>query len=189
MANKAAVLLANGFEEIEAATPIDVLRRAGVEVTVVGVGSLHIRGAHDLTYTADLLIDEVNEDFDLVVLPGGMPGARNLGDSKEARALTEKALKDGKLVAAICAAPVYTLGAWGILDHRRATCYPSMEEMFPSTTKFILDRVVVDDKVTTSRGPGTALEFSLSLVLQLLGAEVAKKIAADMLVLPGDVNS
>ncbi len=187
MTKKAAVLLANGFEEIEAATPIDVLRRAGVEVTVVGVGGLHIRGAHDLTYTADLLIDEVNDDFDLVVLPGGMPGARNLGDSKEARALTLKTLKAGKLVGAICAAPVFTLGAWGILNHRRATCYPSMEEMFPSTTKFKMEPVVVDDGVTTSRGPGTALEFSLSLVGQLVGLEEARKVADALLLVSPEV--
>ncbi len=185
MTKKAAVLLANGFEEVEAATPIDVLRRAEVEVTVVGVGGLHLRGAHDLIYTADLEIEKVSGDFDLVVLPGGMPGARNLGDSKEARALTERTLKAGKLVAAICAAPVFTLGAWGILDHRQATCYPSMEEMFPSSTVFKMERVVVDDRVTTSRGPGTALEFSLALVGQLLGPQVAEKIAGDMLVIKG----
>lgn len=182
MSKKAVVLLAEGFEELEAAAPIDVLRRAGVDVTVAGVGGLARKGAHGLTYTADVELAKLSGDFDLIVLPGGMPGSKNLGDSAAAKSLTEKMLAGGKLVSSICAAPVLTLGAWGMLNNRTATCYPGMEAMFPASVKFSSERVVVDGKIITSRGPGTALEFALVLVEQLLDAATAKKIAGDMVV-------
>lgn len=181
MSKKVVVLLAEGFEEMEAATPIDVLRRAGAEVTVAGLGGRTIRGAHGLAYQADAELDAVDDDWDLVVLPGGMPGAKNLGESPKARKLAEKALASGKRVAAICAAPVMTLGAWGMLDGRKATCYPGMEKMFPAKVAFSPERVVVDGQVTTSRGPGTALEFSLALAEQLAGRETSAGLAKEML--------
>lgn len=176
------VLLADGFEEIEAATPIDVLRRAGAEVVVAGLGSLDIHGAHGLSYLADIEIEEAAADYELVVLPGGMPGAKHLGESRAARTLVEKAIHSGDKIAAICAAPVMTLGAWGFLNGKTATCYPGMESMFPDNVKFVPERVVTDGIFTTSRGPGTAMEFALSLAAQLMGAEVAEKVAFDMLV-------
>ncbi len=182
MAKTALVLLADGFEEIEAATPIDVLRRAGVEVTVAGVGKKTPTGAHGIPYTADVELDSVKGDFDCIVLPGGMPGAKNLGESAKAREMAVKMAGEGRLVASICAAPVFTLGAWGILDGRKATCYPGMEGMLTDKAKFVTDRVVVDGNVTTSRGPGTAMEFALCVAGQLMGDEVAKKVAGDMLV-------
>ena len=182
MSKKAVVLLAEGFEEIEAATPIDVLRRAGAEVTIAGVSGIQVKGAHGVVYVADAELDGLQADFDLIVLPGGMPGSKNLGESAAVRALTEKLHASGKLVASICAAPVFTLGAWGILDNRQATCYAGMEGMFPPSVKFSPERVVIDGNVTTSRGPGTALEFSLSIAGQLMGADVAAQVAKDMLV-------
>lgn len=182
MSKKAVVLLAEGFEELEAASPIDVLRRAEVDVTVAGVGGLARKGAHGLVYTADVELEKLSGEFDLIVLPGGMPGSKNLGDSAAAKALAEKMLAGGKLVSSICAAPVLTLAAWGMLDNRTATCYPGMEGMFPKTVTFSAERVVVDGKIITSRGPGTALEFALALVEQLLDAATAKKIAGDMVV-------
>lgn len=182
MSKKALVLLAEGFEEIEAAAPIDVLRRAGAEVTVAGVGTLTPKGAHGLAYTADVLFEQVGGEFDLIVFPGGMPGAKNLGETAKAAELAKKMAAEGRLVAAICAAPIFTLGAWGILDGRRATCYAGMEGMFPEKVTFSSERVVVDGNVITSRGPGTATDFALALAAQLMGEAAAKQVASDMLV-------
>ena len=183
MAKKALVLFANGFEEIEAATPVDVLRRADVEVTTAGVGGTQITGARNIVVLTDTTLENAAaQEFDCIVFPGGMPGAKNLGESALARDIATKMLATGKLVSAICAAPVHTLGAWGLLDGRRATCYPGLEKGFPAGVIFSPERVVVDGKITTSRGPGTALEFSLSLAAQLAGDDVAKKVGQDMLV-------
>lgn len=182
MTKKAVVLLAEGFEELEALSPVDVLRRAGAEVTLAGVGGLNVKSAHDITVVADVLLDKLFGDYDLIILPGGMPGSKNLGESPAARALTEKMLAGGKLVASMCAAPVFTLAAWGILDNKQATCYPGMEKMFPPSVKFSPGRVVVDGAITTSRGPGTALDFAFALAEQLVGKEAADKVAGDMLV-------
>lgn len=181
MTRRVAVFLAEGFEEIEAVTPIDVLRRAGADVLSVGLAGLEVTGAHGVVYRADVDLAGLTGDFDLLVIPGGMPGAKNIGDDPAAKKLAAAMLGQGKLVAAICAAPVMTLGAWGMLDGRRATCYPGMEGMFPAGVSFSPDRVVVDGNITTSRGPGTALEFSLAVAGQLVGEGTAKKLAGDML--------
>lgn len=182
MTKKAVVVLANGFEEIEAVTPVDVLRRAGAEVTTAGVGGLNITGAHGVTYVADAELEKLTGEFDLIVLPGGMPGSKNIGESAAAKALTEKMLASGKLVSSICAAPVFTLGNWGMLDNRMATCYAGMEGMFPETVKFSPENVVIDGTIITSRGPGTALEFALVLAGQLVGNDTSTQVAKDMLV-------
>lgn len=182
MSKKAVVVLAEGFEEIEAVTPVDVLRRAGAEVTLAGVGGLNIKGAHGVTYVADVQLEKLTGDFDLIVLPGGMPGSKNIGESAAAKALTQKMLADGKLVSSICAAPVFTLGNWGMLDNRAATCYEGMEGMFPPSVKFSSERVVIDGKIITSRGPGTAMDFALVLAGQLMGNDASAQVAKDMLV-------
>ncbi len=182
MKKKVVVLLADGFEEIEAVTPVDALRRAGAEVTLAGVGGAARTGAHGVVYPTDAVLAKLAGDFDLLVLPGGMPGAKNLGESPDARNLAEKMFKAGKVVAAICAAPVMTLGAWGILDGKNAACYPGMEKMFPAGVKFSAERVVVDGNIVTSRGPGTALEFSIALVRKLIGEKEADQLVRDMLV-------
>ncbi len=175
------VLVAEGFEEIECATPIDVLRRAGCEVVTAGLGGNEIKGAHGLVYKTDVELSKLAGSFDMIVLPGGMPGAKHLGDSPEARKLAADMAASGKIVAAICAAPVMTLGAWGLLNGKNATCYPGMEGMFPPAVKFSPERVVVDANITTSRGPGTALEFSLAIAGQLMGKDVQAQLAKDML--------
>ncbi len=182
MTKKAVVVFAEGFEEVEAVTPVDVLRRAGVEVTTASIGGKTVTGAHGVPYVADVELSALTGDFDMIVLPGGMPGSKNIGESETAKALTEKMFKAGKLIASICAAPVFTLGAWGILDGKRATCYAGMEKMFPESVTFVPERVVVDGTVTTSRGPGTAVYFGLALAEQLMGAETAKNVAEAMLV-------
>ena len=183
MAKKALVLLAQGFEEIEAATPVDVLRRAGVEVVAAGIGGTTIKGAHGLIYSADAELSAAAGDtVDAVVIPGGMPGAKNIGESAIAKKLTEAVVKSGRLAAAICAAPVFTLGSWGLLAGKKATCYTGMEGMFPSEVIFSAERVVTDGNIVTSRGPGTALEFSLTVAALLAGRETAEKVASDMIV-------
>lgn len=181
MAKNVVVLMAEGFEEIETATPIDVLRRAGCEVLVAGLAGKTVKGAHGLSCMADVELDSLQGGFDLMLLPGGMPGAKNLGESAVAKEMAGAMLKSGKMVAAICAAPVMTLGAWGYLEGKSATCYPGMEKMFPDGVRFSPERVVIDGNIITSRGPGTALEFSLAVAGQLVGEEIAKRLAGEML--------
>jgi len=181
MPKQVVVVLAEGFEEIEATTPIDVLRRAGLEVVVAGVGAKAVRGAHGVTYQCDATLEEIKSTPGAIVLPGGLPGAENLGKSGAVKELTLKVHKSGGICAAICAAPPLTLGRYGLLDGRRATCYPSFEKEFGSSTKHSEDRVVVDGNIITSRGPGTALEFSLKLAAMLAGTSMSEEVQNQML--------
>ena len=177
----ACVLLADGFEEVEAMSIIDVLRRAGVNVKVAGVTGPEAKGAHDVTVRSDIPIAEAKDtSWDAVVLPGGMPGSANLRDSADAQALIKKQYDAGRKVAAICAAPI-ALSKAGILKTHKATCYPGFEDQV-DCAGMQKDRVVVDGNITTSRGPGTALEFSLSLAEQLAGREKADQLRSGMLI-------
>lgn len=178
----ALVVLAEGFEEIEAVTPIDVLRRAGVEVIVAGVGQREVTGSHGMTIETDLMIEQYQGDPDIVILPGGMPGAANLKKSQSLEVLLEKMQKEKKLIAAICASPAVVLAPSGILDGKKATCFPGYENQLGSKVKFSPERVVTDGLVVTSRGPGTAMEFSLELVSQLVSPEAAEKLSQSMVV-------
>ncbi len=171
-----AILLAEGFEEIEAITPADFLRRAEVDVQLVGVGGHTIRGSHDIAFEVDKTIDEVEDgDIEGVILPGGMPGAENLAASDKVLALVKKVHDQGKLVAAICAAPAVALQRTGILEGKRVTCYPGYESQLEGCT-FAEDRVVVDGNLITSRGPGTAAEFAEKLIEILVGEESARDV-------------
>jgi 4-methyl-5(b-hydroxyethyl)-thiazole monophosphate biosynthesis len=171
-----ALLLAEGFEEVEAVTPADFLRRAGVDVQLVGIGGRTIRGSHEIVFEVDKTIDEVDVgDIDGVILPGGMPGAENIAASGKALALVRKAYEQGKLVAAICAAPAVALQRTGILEGKRVTCYPGYESKLEGCT-FVEDRVVVDGNLVTSRGPGTAAEFAEKLIEILVGEESARDV-------------
>lgn len=172
---KIAVLLADGFEEVEAVTPIDFLRRAGVEVLVAGIGGKTVKGAHGVSIHADLELAELPENLDGVVLPGGMPGSQNIADSPVAMDLIRKTLAEGKILGAICAAPAVVLGAHGLLRGRRFTCYPGFEKDVLEAD-FSPERVVVDGNLITSRGPGTAAEFALVLVGKVVNPEEAEKI-------------
>lgn len=177
MHKKALVILAPGFEEIEAITPIDLLKRAGISVTVCGVGSISIKGARaQMTFVTDKNITEVNEDFDALILPGGMPGAANLAASQKVHELIQKANKDGKIIAAICASPVVVLTPLGILKDKKATCFPGMEKDFDPSTKFKDLATVVDGNIITSRGAGTSFDFSLKIIEKLLGDEAVAKV-------------
>lgn len=179
---KVLIILAEGFEEIEAVTPIDVLRRAEIEVTVAGVSGKEVTGSHGIKISADISLEEYHGTPDAVVLPGGMPGAKNLSESRKVSEIVKKLNNEKKIVAAICAAPALALSPTGILNGKKATCFPGMEENFPSSVRFSEDRVVGDGNIITSRGAGTAMEFSLKLVEQLVGLEKAKDLKERLLV-------
>ncbi len=186
MSKKILVPIADGTEEIEAVTIIDVLRRAGADVTVASVmnDQLNVTASRGVKLAAERPICECMDiPFDLIALPGGMPGAQHLHDSKELLQLLERQNREGKLYAAICAAPAIVLYPHGLLSQRRATCHPSRMKTFENTnTEAMNTRVVVDGNCITSQGPGTAIEFSLKLVEMLYGEEKAKEVAGSMVV-------
>ena len=168
------MFLANGFEEIEALCPLDLLRRAGVEVKTVAVGGddLRVTGSHGITVLADMdekdLADEAPE---MVILPGGMPGSTNLDNSAVVDAAIRAALASDAYLAAICAAPM-VLGKRDILQGKRAICFPGFEEYLRGAT-VAAERVVRDGKIITAAGMGVALDFGLALVAALRGKDAA----------------
>ena len=174
------VALADGFEEIEALAPVDILRRAGLEVVVAGVGSGEPEGAHGVRVPADTTIEKVTERPDAVVLPGGMPGAENLEKSRVLADLCRDVRDRGGLVAAICAAPAVALESFGLIGSKRFTCYPGFESRVKNGA-FSEDRVVVDGNLVTSRGPGTAMEFALEIVRILVGESTARDLTKGLL--------
>jgi len=176
MSKKAIIVLAEGFEEIEAVTVIDVLRRSGIEVTVAGLDDLNAQGSHGITIAADVKLENAGTDFDICIFPGGMPGATHLGCSEKVQALIETMNKDKKIIAAICAAPAMVLAPIGILKNKKATCFPGMQKHFEESTAYTADSVVIDGNLITSRGPGTALAFSLAIVKKIIGEETADKV-------------
>lgn len=177
----ACVLLADGFEETEAVAVIDVLRRADITVEVLGVEGKKVTGSHQIVIEADaLLSDRKRERFDLVVLPGGMPGASTLRDHWGVQKLLQGQHESGGLIGAICAAPI-ALGKAGILDGKRATCFPGFEGQLGTAT-YQTSAVVRDGNVITSRGVGTALLFALALVEALGDEPGAAALAERMLV-------
>ncbi|OHB86084.1 MAG: dihydroxyacetone kinase [Planctomycetes bacterium RIFCSPHIGHO2_02_FULL_40_12] len=182
MSKKVLVPVADGSEEIETACIVDVLRRAEADVTVASVNSLQITASRGMKLVADQLISEcVQNTYDLIVLPGGMPGAEHLRDSKELVEMLKRQQNDGRLYAAICASPAVVLHHHGLLAQRKATAYPGFAEQFENT-EAIDSRVVVDGNCITSRAPGTAMEFALKLVELLYGEQKAREIAQSMLV-------
>jgi len=182
MTKKAIVLLADGFEEVEAVTPIDYLRRAGVEVTTAAIGdNLTVKGRWGrLNVTADTTLAKLANGgtggWDAVILPGGMPGAANLAASKETAALLNEMAAAGKLLCAICASPAVVLSPLGLLKGRKFTCYPGMEEK-AKEGQWLEKKVVVDGNIITSRSAGTAGAFSIAIIEKLLDEAAAKKIA------------
>lgn len=187
MAKKAIVLLAGGFEEVEAVTPVDYLRRAGIEVYCVAVGENPVTGSHGIVLQADAVLAEMMaegpsplcESFDAVLLPGGMAGAGNLAASKEAGALIS-AMARKKLVAAICASPAVVLAPLALLQGRRFTCFPGMEERV-SGAEWSEDRVVIDGNIITSRAAGTAAAWSAAIIEKLEGPQAAKELSDSVL--------
>jgi 4-methyl-5(b-hydroxyethyl)-thiazole monophosphate biosynthesis len=186
-----AVLLADGFEEIEAVTVVDVLRRAGVQVSVLaasatasGASARRVTGSHGITISVDAALVDVaalDARFDAVVLPGGLPGATHLRDDERVRDFVVGQRRAGATIAAICAAPI-ALARFGLLQGRKATCYPGFETELDGATVDAATAVVVDGDVVTSRGVGTSLAFALALVERLVDAETARTLAGKMLV-------
>jgi 4-methyl-5(b-hydroxyethyl)-thiazole monophosphate biosynthesis len=180
------VLLAEGFEEVEAFTPVDYLKRAGIEVCLISVGRERaVTGSHGIVVFTDMMakLTPIVPDWDGLILPGGMPGSRNLADSIEVNSLLRKAEKNSLLICAICAAPALVLGRKGLLDERAWTCYPGMEDEAgsPAIENWKEERVVVDGNIITSRAAGTAGEWSLKIIEKLEGAEAAAKVAKSVL--------
>lgn len=183
MAKTVLVPIADGTEEIEAVCIIDTLRRAGLEVTVASVmESLQIKAARGVNIVADKLIGEcLSEKYDAIALPGGIPGAEHLRDSQELLQLLQAQKAADKVYSAICASPAVVLEHHGLLEGKKATAYPGYSDSL-SNQEAVENRVVLDGKCVTSRGPGTAIEFALKLIEVLLDKEQAANVAAPMLV-------
>ncbi|MDF2530834.1 MAG: ThiJ family intracellular protease [Clostridia bacterium] len=179
---KVNIYLADGFEEIEALTVVDVLRRAGVEANTVAItNAKEVKGAHNITVIADKTFDEMdNNAADMLVLPGGMPGTTNLEKHEGLKSLIKQFYHEEKLIAAICAAPSI-LGKMELLESSRATCYPGFEQDLKGAIHSD-DLVVRHKNIITSKGPGTALLFALDLVEILLGKEKMEVIKESMIV-------
>ena len=176
------LFIADGFEEVEAVTPLDYLRRCGADLTLVGVGAKVIRSSRGLTVTCDLTLDDLLGDgadakknaerlaaeTALAILPGGLPNSRTLSNNAGLRYFITETEKQGGVIAAICAAPALALGGWGLLDGKQFTCYPGMGEDLP--TKPVKGvRVVRDGRFITACGAGAAEEFAFALVDALYG--------------------
>lgn len=177
------VFLADGFEEIEALTPVDVLRRAGMEVKTVSITSSRlVTGAHGVTVTADLIFSNaLFQDPAWIILPGGMPGASNLYDFAPLHGviMNQYESRNGR-IAAICASPAVVLGQMGLLKGREATCYPGFEDLMEGSIHSE-KRVVTDDKFVLGAGPALALKWSLAIVEKEFGTEKADSVATGML--------
>ncbi|HLD64922.1 MAG TPA: DJ-1 family glyoxalase III [Pseudomonas sp.] len=183
MTLRALIPVADGVEDLETVTLIDVLRRAEIEVLVACVeGRRMFTCARGSRMTADaMLLDVLAQAFDLIVLPGGMPGAQHLADHQPLAERVREQAKAGRFFAGICAAPAVALQGYGVLKQRRMTCYPSMSDRLSGCT-FVDEPVVVDGNCITSQGPGTALAFALTLVEQLCGKAKRNEVAKAMLV-------
>ena len=170
------MFLADGFEEVEALCPLDILRRAGLEVTTVGIGNDVIQGAHGIIVHADT-VDLMYRDPspEMIILPGGMPGSDNLDKSRIVDSAVRTGAKKGAYLCAICAAPL-VLGKRGILEGKRAVCFPGFEEYLVGATISESDTVVRDGNVITAKGMGVADRFGLALVSALYGEECAQEL-------------
>lgn len=172
------VFLADGFEEIEALTPVDLLRRAGQDVQAVSIypDRAEVTGARGIKVIADAVIDNVTVGKDdVIVLPGGMPGTVNLLGCDKLMAIVDSHNASGGRIAAICAAPAKILGAKGLVRGKRATCYPGLENLLDGADH-VTDPVVTDGNITTSRGLGTAVDFACELIAILCGKDKAFEI-------------
>jgi 4-methyl-5(b-hydroxyethyl)-thiazole monophosphate biosynthesis len=170
--------LAEGFEEIEAIIAVDILRRADIEIVVAGLKEGLVEGAHKIKMLPDTHLDKINQsEFDGIILPGGSPGFINLGNDDRILRMIRQMNKDGKYIAAICAAPSVLIKA-GIMAGRKATVSPSGKAQMQACARYSEERVVVDGNLITSQSPGTAMEFALKLVEVLAGEEKMLQIKA-----------
>ncbi len=176
------VPLAPGFEDLEATTIVNILRRADIEVVTAGLEPGLVQGARGMRVQPDASLDEVqDQDFDMITLPGGMPGAEHLKNDARIQALLKRMAGAGKYTTAICAAPI-ALAQVGLLDGRKATSYPGfIDKIQPPGSTYLAEPVVIDGKVVTSRGPGTAMDFALTLVELLLDKAKREQVEAGLL--------
>jgi len=175
------VILAEGFEEIEAVTIIDVLRRGNITVTAAGLTSTLVKGGHGISMETDTTLAALGDHlFAGVILPGGMGGTKNLLNSNEVIALLQRHAAAGHVIAAICAAP-WVLEKAKILEGKKATIYPGLEEKLPSTSAIPIASVVKDGNIFTSKGPGTAMSFALTLLAEFAGDDKANQVAQGLL--------
>lgn len=174
---RALVFFAEGFEELEALAPVDILRRVGIETDIVAVAAdKTVKSARNIGIVADKTISDINAaDYDACILPGGSPGFKNLKKSESVKSIVLDMYNSGKLVAAICAAPT-VLASYGILDGRKACCFPGMEDEL-SGAIVSYEKVVRDSNIITSRGAGTAIDFALAITAYLGSEQMASDIA------------
>jgi 4-methyl-5(b-hydroxyethyl)-thiazole monophosphate biosynthesis len=179
MDKKALLLLAEGFEDIEAVTPVDILTRAGIDVTVASIDDRPVKGAYGNTLVPHTTIDKIEGLYDCLILPGGLKNAQILASQGEVIELVKSHFDSGRLVAAICAAPAFVLAeAAGILAGRKATGDPNLSDMIISGGAEYTDQpVTVDGNIITGMGPGAALPFALKLAEYLAGKEIARSMA------------
>ena len=177
---KVVLFFANGTEEIEALTALDLLRRAGADVTLAGVGGKELTGSHDIRITADIDASEISSfDYDMAVVPGGMPGTLHMDGNAVVEKMLAEVNRNGGFLAAICAAPL-VLGKRGYLKNKEAICYPGFESYLEGAV-LSQNRVCRDGNVITAAGAGVALDFALALILALYGEEKEKQIRASVL--------
>lgn len=179
---KAYIFFAEGFEEIEAITPVDILRRAGIEVITVSItNTRRVTGSHGIEITTDFLINEIKDiPADMLILPGGLPGADNLNRCMELKQMLQKHSDSGKSIGAICAAPM-VLGEMGILKNKKATCYPGFEKHLHGA-EVSANAVESSSNIITGQGVGAAMKFSLELVAHLIDTQTANELAKKIVV-------
>ena len=177
MSKLAYIFFANGFEEVEALSVVDILRRGGVTVEMVSIdNSDYVTSSHNVTLKMDKHINEIDKNAaDIIILPGGMPGTTNLANCSELTDMIKSYNSEGKRIAAICAAPT-VFGGLGLLNGKKAICYPGMEDKLEGALVTV-EEVVTDGNITTSRGLGTAIPFGLELLKLLVSEEAADKIS------------
>lgn len=176
------LFLAEGFEEVEALTAVDLLRRADMDVKMVSIsGALQVKGAHGITVTADVIYTDTSfEDADWLILPGGMPGATNLYEYKPLKELLSQHASGLKNIAAICASPAVVLGQLGLLKNRKATCYPGFEPLMEGA-EAVDQNVVTDGNFVLANGPASAMAWALAIIDSAKGAEKAGEVASGLL--------
>jgi len=188
MDKKALIFLADGFEEVEAVTPVDYLRRAGIKVVMAATGkNADVMGSHGINFTADTTLETMEKQgelnpsgWDCVIIPGGMLGSKNIAACAPVGNFLKKIAGSGKMIAAICAAPAVVLAPLGLLEGKRFTCYPEMEQGLTCGT-WTEDKVVIDGALITSRAAGTAAEFAFAIIRTLAGDGQENKLRAALL--------
>lgn len=181
MNKKALIILADGFEEIEAVSVIDILRRGNIHISVCSLDKLIVTGSRNIKLKADKKLSDFKEDIDALILPGGSTGAQNLSKSTLVSELIKRTHQENKIIAAICASPAVVLAPLGILKGKKATCYPGMQDRFSKQTNYRENQIVVDGNLITSRGPATAIEFGLRIVEQLTDRQKARDLRQKLL--------